>query len=321
MAKFNINSLMNEQSKIIKTNNDFEIVYISIEDIEPSPMNRYNTDDIEELKATIEMLGLQQNLLVRKKENCKYEIISGHRRYKAAKALYSEGDKRFERLPCKIIESDNDIKAELQLLFANATARKLTDWEKTYQAGRIKELLEELKKSGYKFTGRTRETVANLLKVSPSQIGRMESINNKLIPELKEEFKEENINITTAYELSKLDDTKQQEALQEHKKGAELKPEVIKAHKVKPSFTPDHSIKIHTEPFEAVVSRVKTFEYRLNDRNYKTGDTIRLNEYLPQERKCTGKYIDVRVIYTLLGGSFGVPEGYVIMSIRVIGGN
>ena len=107
----------------------------------------------------------------------------------------------------------------------------MTDYEKTYQAGRLKELLEKLKRSGYKFTGRTREVVADLLKASPSQIGRMESINKNLSTELKQEFKEEHINITTAYELSKLDDKQQEKALKEYKSGKVLNPEAVKQHR------------------------------------------------------------------------------------------
>lgn len=85
---------------------------------------------------------------------------------------------------------------------------------------------------------------------------------------------------------------------------------------MKPEPIIDHELKIHPEHFDAVRSGVKTFEYRFNDRGYKNGDTLRLLEYLPEEQEYTGQFIDVKVIYLLEGGNFGIPEAYVIMSIR-----
>lgn len=80
----------------------------------------------------------------------------------------------------------------------------------------------------------------------------------------------------------------------------------------------DHELKIHPDQFDAVMRGVKTFEYRFNDRGYKNGDTLRLLEYLPEEQEYTGQFIHVKVIYLLEGGNFGIPEGYVIMSIKKI---
>ncbi len=85
---------------------------------------------------------------------------------------------------------------------------------------------------------------------------------------------------------------------------------------VKQEIIVDHDLKIHPEQFDAVMIGVKTFEYRLNDRNFKNGDVIRLLEYLPLERAYTGLFIHVKVTYLLEGGYFGIPEGYVIMSIK-----
>lgn len=118
--------------------------------------------------------------------------------------------------------TENKAISELKLLYANAAARELTDYEKTYQAGRIKEILQALKKDGYKFQGRMREIVADMLDVSPAQMGRMESINKNLSPEFKEEFKAGNIGITTAYELSGQSEAEQAATLEAYKaEGAE----------------------------------------------------------------------------------------------------
>src|SRR5690606_27968424 len=53
-------------------------------------------------------------------------------------------------------------------------------------------------------------------------------INKKLVPELKEEFKEGNVNITTAYELSRLPEEQQQEVVAEQEEGQALTPATAK---------------------------------------------------------------------------------------------
>ena len=101
--KFNLSQLMNEKSKEAVENDGltFKVEYISIEKLIPSKMNKYVVKDIAELKASIELTGLQQNLVVREVENG-YEVLSGHRRLKAMGELLKEGNEQFKRIPCKI---------------------------------------------------------------------------------------------------------------------------------------------------------------------------------------------------------------------------
>lgn len=237
MGKFSISGLMNEHSKAEGSGNTptFKVDHIYIKNISPSERNKYTVDDITELKASIELHGLQQNLLVRKLGTVEdYEIISGHRRYKALCELTNEGKAGFDFAPCRIIKTSDDIQAELQLILANSTTRRLTDFEITYQAGRVKELLTLLSESGYKIEGRKREIVANMLEVSASQVARMESINKNLTPGLMQAFKEGNINITTAYEASRLKVDQQAEILEKHSVGETITPSKVKEKREKP---------------------------------------------------------------------------------------
>lgn len=225
MAKFNMLDLLNNNSReIIKADekvNKFRTVQINIKDLVASPKNFYSIEEIRlnELKDSIELLGLQQNLVV-KKTGDKYEIIAGHRRYLALKALYEEGKESFEYIPCKVEEEDY-IKNELKLLMTNSTARELTDWEKIHQVKLLKELLEEYKKKE-KLPGRTREIIADILNTSQTQIARMESISKNLVDEFKEELKEEKVKISVAYEISKLPKEKQKEIFKEHEEKREI---------------------------------------------------------------------------------------------------
>jgi ParB family transcriptional regulator, chromosome partitioning protein len=220
VKKFSLSQIMNEQTKgEAQPGKAFNIELLPIGKLVPSQMNKYRVADVSELKASIEMMGLQQNLLVRAREDSDtYEIISGHRRYKAMSELYAEGNTDFASIPCKVLKSSDDAMAELQLLFGNSTARQISDYERTYQAERIRQLLYNLKASGFEFSGKMREIVADILDVSPAQVGKMESINKNLLPGFKEEFKAGKINVTTAWELSRLTSEQQARQLAEYKK-------------------------------------------------------------------------------------------------------
>lgn len=78
-----------------------------------------------------------------------------------------------------------------------------------------------------------------------------------------------------------------------------------------------HDLKILPEYFEAVINNKKTFEIRKDDRNYKVGDCINLQEY-NKEIGYTGESVVVRVLYKLNGGSYGLEKGYCILSIEII---
>lgn len=78
-----------------------------------------------------------------------------------------------------------------------------------------------------------------------------------------------------------------------------------------------HYLKTWTEPFQAVKDGVKTWEYRLNDRDFQVDNVVILEEgslinnfWIP-----TGEQIKAKVSYILYGGAFGIPENYCIMSL------
>ena len=141
--------------------------------------------NVDELAEDIKMNGLNHNLVVRKLDNGKYELISGERRYTALTQLVEQGNEIFALVPCKVIEA-NDIDSEIILIQANAQTRELTEIEKLEQVKRLTELYKTKKKNGEKVPGKIREIIANDLKLSPTQVGRYERINKNLIPELKE---------------------------------------------------------------------------------------------------------------------------------------
>lgn len=84
-----------------------------------------------------------------------------------------------------------------------------------------------------------------------------------------------------------------------------------------------HELRSHVGYFGAVCSGQKRFEVRENDRGYHTGDLLWLREWDPN---CdlgtyTGESCVCLVDYVMGGGQFGVAQGYVVLSIRLLHGD
>ena len=235
-----------------KVENNFKIEEIEIDRICPNEDNFYsmNKDDIDKLKKSIEIVGLQQNMVV-KKENDIYKIIAGHRRYESIKLIHEEDNNKFKTIPCKVVE-DDEILDKLILIITNSTARELSDWEKVEQSKQLKEY-----KKRENLPGRVRDIIADILKVSPTQVARMDKIDKNLNENLKEEFKNENINISAAYEASKLPEEKQEEVYKELKEKGSIKvKDVTKKNEHKEEKKEDpKEIKEHEEEKGEVVQQ------------------------------------------------------------------
>ena len=228
--KFSINDgMLNSISKNVKkvteleAKEGFKLEYIDINKIHRSEKNFYEIIDIDDLAEDIKINGLNHNLVVRPTENGTYELISGERRYTALSKLVNEGNKQFASVPCKIVEL-NDLDAEIVLIQANAQTRELSEAEKLKQVQRLSELYKAKKANGEK-VGKIREVIANDLKLSPTQVGRYERINNNLIPELKELLEQGNLSTSNASEFSTLSEESQKGILEILNKNISLSKE------------------------------------------------------------------------------------------------
>lgn len=77
-----------------------------------------------------------------------------------------------------------------------------------------------------------------------------------------------------------------------------------------------HTLKVWPEYFRAIRTGQKKFEVRRgNDREYKTGDHLRLREYLPIGSCYTGREIEAEVGYVMHGGPW-LPEDVWVFSLE-----
>ena len=79
-----------------------------------------------------------------------------------------------------------------------------------------------------------------------------------------------------------------------------------------------HKLKAWPEPFWSVVQGRKRHEFRKNDRDFRVGDTLALHEWDPNTERYSGHVVKLYVTYASYGPDFGIPEGYVVMSVRRI---
>ena len=76
-----------------------------------------------------------------------------------------------------------------------------------------------------------------------------------------------------------------------------------------------HDLKLNTKYYDDVILRNKTFELRENDRRYKVGDLIKLNEWTGTEY--TGRKSLFKIIY-VLSDCEGLKKKYAILGIEPI---
>lgn len=110
-----------------------KIVKVDISKIEVNPYNDYRASDTEEgivsLATDIENNGLLHNLVVSKRNNGKYVIISGERRFRALSYLFekeieNKGDvAKYRSVPCRVVEGLTERQEMIMLDAANLQTR------------------------------------------------------------------------------------------------------------------------------------------------------------------------------------------------------
>lgn len=310
---FDLNSLLNTKSKgaavqaegpAQETENAFSVVMLDVEDLMPSKDNFYSTENIDELAAAIELSGcIEQNLVVKPEAHGKYEVIAGHRRRLAALKLVEEGKEEYRKVPCRIKKESDEIRDRLSLIFTNATARQLTDWEKVKQAEELKEVLTEYKKALQEENkdkpkeereriGRIREIVAQMLNTSTTQVGRMEAISNNLSQEFKGELEKGNINISTAHELSRLDEEGQKKAYEQYEEKGELHIKDVKPEE-KEEITDEQAEKAQEAIKDAIKGEVNRAVFKVKENVAAVERTLRkyFSKSFQGKKFDGGKYI------------------------------
>ncbi|GEQ15678.1 ParB/RepB/Spo0J family partition protein [Clostridium butyricum] len=227
-GKFTLNDIMKNKSTNDKDINitGYRTIKLSPYDVIPSQSNFYSQENIEELADTFLLVGQQQPTVLGKVDG-EFRILSGHRRNKANIFNIERGYKQFEKVEY-LYKEMTEAFFELSLIVGNAFTRKLTPYEEAEQIQRLKEaLIKARDEDGLEIKGKLRNIIAELLDISSTQVARMEAINNNLVGEAKEQFKDGKLNTTSAYETSKLSAQEQKDIVQKVARGEDVKAKEI----------------------------------------------------------------------------------------------
>ena len=191
-----------------------KIVNINLNEIDDFPEHPFKVVENDEMKDMMESIqdkGVLVPTIVRKKENGRYEMISGHRRKKASELL------NLETLPCIVRDLTND-EATIIMVDSNLQREKILPSEKAFA---YKMKLDAIKHQGIR-TDLTLSPVDTKLD-NASNIGKLNNDSRatvfryirltELIPELLEMVDNEKIAFRPAVELSYLTQDEQYQLL------------------------------------------------------------------------------------------------------------
>ena len=172
---------------------------------------------IDELAEDIREDGLENNLLVRKIENDRYEVelIGGERRYSAILWNIEHGDMTYEYIPCKVLTM-SDIDARKRLILNNMENDPLTNAEKLEAVEELKEIYKAKKEAGENIPGRIQAIIASEMGLKKSQVANYEKILNHASEEVRESIRKEELPLDAAATLVDLDEEEQRRFLNEH---------------------------------------------------------------------------------------------------------
>lgn len=231
MAKFNIKNLdmggmvdeIANRVDEIEDKAEYNLRQVPLKDIKLNDKNNFGIRDIEDLVESLQKYGQLHNAVVRKIEDpeYKYEMISGERRYRAAEEL------GWEALACKIVVAD-DVEAEMLLIVANLDTRELNDMEKSQNALRLSELIQEKRKQGEDFgKKKTREIIAEKMNMAPAQVQKLMKLQN-LIPEFKKMVEDNEIGLELANQYAQMSVESQKFVYDQLQEGLKLNAKTAK---------------------------------------------------------------------------------------------
>lgn len=176
-----------------------------IDDFPEHPFQVKDDDSMAQLVSSIEMNGVLNPVILRRKEGDRYEIIAGHRR------KYACGKLDIRHIPAIVRELSRD-EAVIEMVDSNIHREHILPSEK---AKAYKMKMDAMKKQGvrtdltcapseHKLLGeKTRDIIARENNESREQVRRYIRLN-ELTPELLEFVDEGKIGLRTAVELSYL---------------------------------------------------------------------------------------------------------------------
>ncbi|MBR4461572.1 MAG: ParB N-terminal domain-containing protein [Erysipelotrichaceae bacterium] len=183
-----------------------KVCFLPLTDLATNPLNTIYEDldtkeDLDELIESIRETGLQQPLIASGSDNGGYVLLSGHRRLKALKQIFSEGvEVKYndltvteEHIPVIIQHVYRTKEEQFKALVASNCYRHISkETNRKLIAEAVKIYNKQLSK-GETDPGRTRDNIAKIANVSGRSVQRYVDIGKKGEPvRMKDQGKETN---------------------------------------------------------------------------------------------------------------------------------
>ncbi|MBR2670775.1 MAG: ParB/RepB/Spo0J family partition protein [Oscillospiraceae bacterium] len=190
-----------------------DIPISEIDDFPDHPFMVRDDEDMQNLIESIKERGVITPAMVRKKEDGRYELISGHRRKRACELA------GMDTLRCEVVDMDRD-EATIMMVESNFQRSNILPSEKAfaykmrYEAMKHQGSRRDLTSSplGTKF--RSDEDIARETGDSRNQVHRYMRLT-ELVPELRDMVDEGRIKMRPAVELSYLDKESQMDVVEQ----------------------------------------------------------------------------------------------------------
>ena len=178
------------------------------------PFSMYDENKKEDMKESMKENGILVPIIVRKIENDKYEIISGHNRTECAKEL------GFSTIPSQIVDCDDE-KATLIMLDTNLNNReKILPVEKGYAYKQRNSNINEFNDNSTEWNEEGKSQIYNYIRLT------------ELIKPLQEKVNKEQIPIKAGVEISYLN-IEEQEIVNQVIEDEQIKITVAQAQKIR----------------------------------------------------------------------------------------
>ena len=231
-----LSELLNDSS-LSAAHKTMEIEYIPREMIVKNERNHYHIKNVADLAQDIKMGGLEQPIVVMETEDGTYKLLSGERRLTAIDFLMEQEEWTGD-IPCIVKDLEeydlplpDDLKEDYAIMRTNGFTRVLNDSDILYQSEKWEKIIEELRKAGYEgiiigkdekgedivqqISGkRTREIIAETLKVSTGQLHKFETVRKNAGAEILDAVKNERMDIAAASEAAGMPLEKQTELIE-----------------------------------------------------------------------------------------------------------
>ena len=248
-----------------------DIPISEIDDFPDHPFMVRDDEDMQNLIESIKERGVITPAMVRKKEDGRYELISGHRRKRACELA------GMDTLRCEVVEMDRD-EATIMMVESNFQRSNILPSEKAFAYKmRMDALSRQGKRTDLTSTPvvskfRSNEIAGKELGESREQVRRYIRLT-ELVPELRDMVDEGRIKMRPAVELSYLDKESQKDVVEqiEYTQGTPTHDQAIRMRKLQDdgNLTP-----------QAVMAVMQEIKPSQKEKFVFSGEKIR--QYLPK---------------------------------------